>query len=42
MIDKVTRSVDQNFWLNGLDIVLNEPKNQNLVKYQKFSRQLMR
>ena len=36
MILKITSSVDYNYWLKRLYIHLNEPTNQNSIKYPKF------
>ena len=35
MIYKITTSVDYNYWLKHLEILLNEPTNQNSVKVPK-------
>ena len=35
MIYKITLFVDYNKWLKRLDIQLNEPTNQNLIKVSK-------
>ena len=35
MINKITTSVEYNYWLKHLDILLNEPTNQNSVEVTK-------